>query len=144
MVRPVYYWVRDFAGGTTGRIYALGNPAVWWGSTLGFIAALFLWRPKRREKKWILYAGYLIHMIPFFFITRVIFLYHYLPALGFAVAILAGWLFDDGAERRGKQLLWMLIAAGAMAGFLFFAPLSYGLPLSESQYTMRVWLSSWR
>lgn len=144
MARPVFYWVRDFADGTTARIYFLGNPAVWWFSTFGLAAALFLWRPKLHAKKWILYSGWLISMIPFFFIKRVIFLYHYLPALGFAVAILSAWLFDEGRISMAKRIIWGVILVAAIAGFWFFAPLSYGLPLTESQYTLRVWQDSWR
>jgi len=28
--------------------------------------------------------------------------------------------------------------------FIFFAPLSYGLPLSENDYSLRIWMQSWR
>lgn len=143
-LRPVYYWVRDFSDGTMARIYFLGNPIVWWLSTFGLIAALFGWRQKSREKKWILFTGYLANMIPFFFIRRVMFLYHYLPALGFAVAIFSCWVFDERIETLRWRALWMGILAIAVAGFWFFAPLSYGLPLSEAQYTIRTWLASWR
>jgi dolichyl-phosphate-mannose--protein O-mannosyl transferase len=27
--------------------------------------------------------------------------------------------------------------------FIFFAPLSFGIPLSFSQFKMRIWLPSW-
>lgn len=143
MIRPVYFWVSKNLAGDIGRIYLFGNPVVWWLSTIGLFAALFLWRGG--EKKWILYAGYFLQTLPFFAVTRVTFLYHYLPALGFAAAILTGMLFDNGMlPPRSRRIIFTGFAALAIAGFLFFAPLSYGLPLSETHYTIRIWLPSWR
>jgi dolichyl-phosphate-mannose-protein mannosyltransferase len=153
MLRPVYYWVHDFEDGRVARIYLLGNPIVWWLSTFGLIAALFLWHPSTKslvlgkprppEKKWILYAGYLMNLIPFFYVKRVMFLYHYLPALGFAVAIFAAWIFDALSRSQFARVVTALIVT-ALIAFIFFAPLSYGLPFSDSQFRMRIWMPSWQ
>jgi dolichyl-phosphate-mannose-protein mannosyltransferase len=146
MLRPIFYWVNDFGDNTTARIYFLGNPVVWWMSTFGLFAAALFWRPRSRQialVKWILYAGWIINTSPFLGIERVMFLYHYLPALGFAVAILAGWLGDALTRQRFLQVATVIIAAAAIS-FIFFAPLSYGLPLSAEQYKMRLWLDSWK
>jgi len=141
MLRPIFYWVKDFANGT-GRIYLLGNPAVWWLSTMGFLAALVFWRGAGLNKWW-LYIGYLANIVPFVGVTRVTFLYHYLPALGFAVAIFSAWLFGEDFKKRSGALYGYLLAISFIA-FIFFSPLSYGWPpMTWFWYKMRVWLPTW-
>jgi dolichyl-phosphate-mannose--protein O-mannosyl transferase len=43
---------------------------------------------------------------------------------------------------RNKYLL-ALTCFTAIISFLFFAPLSYGLSLSEAAYQMRLWFPTW-
>lgn len=145
MARPIFYWVQSVGEGVTARIYLLGNPAVWWLSTLGVLIAIFAWRPRSPQMiqiKWILYFGWLINLLPFLGIGRVMFLYHYLPALGFAVAILATWMRDALTIKQFKLVSAGVVVIAALA-FVFFAPLSYGFPLTETEYQARLWLPSW-
>lgn len=142
MIRPVYFWVKSLASGLTGRIYLLGNPVVWWLAALSGLAAVFSWKPKDTwHKRWLV-VFWLLNSVPFLFIGRVLFLYHYLPALIFSVGLWAGSLENLWDTKAGRRLIGA-IAALAFIAFIFFAPLSYGLPLSEVQYKMRVWLPTW-
>lgn len=139
MARPIFYWVSGDA-----RIYLVGNPLVWWGSTVAIITALVTvlsaWVIRAPRTLLIISGAWLMNMLPFVGITRVMFLYHYLTALIWAVLALA--YFADQMRRPLKPML----AAGALALvlFVFFAPLSYGLPLTEGSYNARVWFASWR
>ena len=139
MLRPIFYWVSGNA-----RIYLLGNPAVWWLSTIAIIMALVTVvgaRVVRAPRTLLIIAGaWLMNMLPFVGITRVMFLYHYLT--GLIWAILAVAYFADRLERPTKPLL--AASAVVLALFVFFAPLSYGLPLTERSYNARVWFDSWR
>ncbi len=139
MTRPVFYWTRDFA-----RIYLLGNPVIWWGSTLAvgiLIGLLFVGRRHilRDHTLRLLLVGYAINFFPFAGITRVMFLYHYLAALVFAILMLA---YMIGRQPKSRKNMMILMVA-ACAAFLFFAPLTYGLPLAPKSYENRVWLNSW-
>lgn len=139
MARPIFYWVSGNA-----RIYLLGNPAIWWGSTIAIITALVTVLAAgviRAPRTLLIITGaWLMNLLPFVGITRVMFLYHYLTALIWAILAVA--YFADQLERPAKPLL---AAAGlVLALFIFFAPLSYGLPLTDSSYNARVWFSSWR
>lgn len=142
MVRPIYYWVGSI-NADTARIYLLGNPVVWWLATIFGALAIFFWKSRDDAgKKWRLLVFWILNFVPFAFVDRVVFLYHYLPALIFAVGILAGWLDEFSDKSMGRRLMLIISALAAIA-FVFFAPLSYGLPLSDVQYKLRVWLSSW-
>lgn len=140
MVRPMAYWT----GSDGASIYFFGNPIVWWGTTAGLIIAslLFIARKSWRKKRFLalLLIGYLINLLPFISIGRVMFIYHYMVALIFAILITA--LLIDQLE--DKLIVITVASSLALAGFIFFAPFTYGLPLSPSALPLRVWLPSWR
>lgn len=136
MKRPIFYWVHDQA-----RIYFLGNPVIWWGSTVGVLAILLLASSIRNRKLvWILMGGYWLNLLPFMGIKRVMFLYHYLGALLFAIFMLM--LFFEHIKAPRKAYIALCVLA-AMA-FAYFAPLTYGLNLSPKAYENHVWLKTWR
>ncbi|MBI2816356.1 MAG: phospholipid carrier-dependent glycosyltransferase [Acidobacteria bacterium] len=115
----------------------------------------------------LLTGAWLFNLLPFIGITRVMFLYHYMTALVFAY-IATAYLIDKLASpalfvqpatyvsRHGsreetasswtfdRNLVYAMLLIGSIAAFLFFSPLTYGLPLSESSYDLRVWLPSWK
>jgi len=139
MDRPIFYWIKDNA-----RIYLLGNPAIWWLSTAALMVIVInfvLSGLRRMDRTAMLLAGaWLMNMLPFIGISRVMFLYHYFTALIWAILMLALIVDSSGRARRA----FMPLAGLALVLFVFFAPLSYGLPLSEKAYGLRVWFSSWR
>lgn len=146
MTRPIYYWVNQNA-----RIYLLGNPLIWWASTVAvlYLALVIIMELIGINIKyltldkapWILLGGWLINLLPFIGIKRVMFLYHYLTGLVFAIIILV-YLVDKTTKNPKWMFLGLIICASI--AFIYFAPLSYGLSLSNSQYNARVWLQSWR
>jgi dolichyl-phosphate-mannose-protein mannosyltransferase len=139
MQRTVFYWVKDM-----GRIYLMGNPVVWWLSSLAVLVALadtLARRVIRAERRQLALLGaWAVNILPFIFIGRVMFLYHYLTSLVWAVLLLA--LLVDRLRRPTKAVI--AIGALALAAFIFFAPLSYGLQLTEKGHNARIWFASWR
>jgi dolichyl-phosphate-mannose-protein mannosyltransferase len=157
LLRPVYYWT----GGPHEYLYLQGNPVIWWGLLVGALVVALGWlhHPQRlrphREALALLGTGWALNWLPFATITRPMFLYHYLfawlcclAAVSVGFGALAGWT-GNGEQRwrlpspRSAVLYWGILAVAA-AGFAFFAPLSYGLPLDDSGLTQRLWLHSWR
>src|SRR3989344_2175745 len=133
MTRPIFYWVDGDA-----RIYFLGNPAVWWASTVG--AVLSIWylvlsiKNRRKDKILILLLGaYALNLLPFIGIQRVMFLYHYMIALVFAVLMLVYVVEKIYNERQAKIILTGLVLV-SLASFIYFAPLTYGLKFSPAEY----------
>jgi dolichyl-phosphate-mannose-protein mannosyltransferase len=155
LLRPVYYWT-----GPHEYLYLQGNPVIWWGLLGGALVVALGWlrhhqrlRPHRGALA-LLGTGWAVNWLPFATITRPMFLYHYLSAWLYCLAAvsvglgaLAGW---TGSGERWRlpstrsAVLYGGILALAAAGFAFFAPLSYGLPLDESGLAHRLWLDSWR
>jgi len=138
--RPIWYWSKSSAG-KVSNIYLVGNFVVWWAVFLG-VAFSFIFLPYEFFRKklppifYLLTFGYFINLLPFVFITRVAFLYHYFPSLIFGILILA--VLYDTFLKNTKHIeiyYWSFIGLVSLC-FLLISPLTYGmpLPLSISHY----------
>lgn len=139
MTRSIYYWVKD-----ESRIYLLGNPAIWWASTVAIIfiilSLMYNYRLLQDRITLFLISGFIINLLPFVGVKRVMFLYHYFTALIFAILMFA-YLIDK------RKISWKIISIYIVIVailFTYFAPLSYGLRLSPKFYENHVWFESWR
>ena len=132
--KPVYYWNQESFDGLPGRkakIYLSGNPVLWWLATFAVIFAIFGLLTKKGRSRlspifYILLLGYFANLLPFIFITRVAFLYHYLPSSLYAILILS--LLLTNFWPKGKKIFLPAIILIAL-GFIIFSPLSYGWPM---------------
>ncbi|MEK7556657.1 MAG: phospholipid carrier-dependent glycosyltransferase [Patescibacteria group bacterium] len=140
MLTSIFYWNGD--GGEV--IYFLGNPAVWWGSTLLFLWAFFLGRREVWKRGWVPFLGFLIAMLPLVRVPRALFLYHYLTPLLFSLAFGLVWLDTVlvSPERRRKVLGAATLAL--VVFFLAFAPLTFGLSVAPGWISALYWLPNWR
>jgi len=143
--------------GQVRRIDIQGNPVLWYGILV--VIGLFVVATARRrvtigvhrEALLLLGAGYVMNFVPFAFIARPMYLYHYYFALVYSVAfaalalgLIAGWQTDDDAPWQFHTRRSAAIYAGAlvavMVSFVYFAPLSYGTALSERAQAQRAWV----
>jgi dolichyl-phosphate-mannose-protein mannosyltransferase len=156
--RAITFWAGPrLADGRQSTIYLEGNPVLWYGIPVALlIAALGFERRRRLFGPWrdplaIVAAGYLINFLPFIPIQRLMYQYSYFMAfvysLALAVMATGAWTGEasgaDGAWRwpRGRRAAWYYgILMLAVAGFVWFAPVTYGWPLSQRSFDLRFWL----
>lgn len=149
MKKAVYYWHKEINSNTSAYIYLLGNIFIWWLSTFAIayliiitIIKMLFKHPISFKYKFLI-TGYLFNLIPFIFIGRVMFLYHYLTALIFAIIII-GLLMD---KYNLNNETTAILAVVSLLAFLFFSPLTYGLQLPQWYpdwyINFAVWLSGW-
>ena len=148
---PIYYW-NSTIDGQNARIYLLGNPIIWWSAAfailfvlLNVILSVKEWFKKRSfggQGMYVLLAAvYLFNLLPFIGVTRILFLYHYFAALIVAVIALV-YIVDQLSEKRA---VFSALIGLSLLAFVYFAPLSYGKPVSDTQYKHRVWFqNSWQ
>jgi len=156
MQRPIYFW-QNSAGlpeGQTERIYSIGNPFIYGLALLSVVVFLFylifvavfkraLFTGEDKKVLVFLSAGYLLNLLPFIFIGRVMFLYHYETALVFAIMSLAFWM-DKIKAKKWKILVAISLIIISAGFYMYFSPLTYGTPLNESQFNGRIWLQTWK
>lgn len=141
MVRPVFYW----AGDSGNWIYFWGNPVVWWGSAVFFVAALCTYIVDRTARKkhpylWVLPLGFILAYLPFVRIPRALFLYHYLTPLLFSILFFIWWL-DIYVPKTLRKTVVVAISAIVAVAFVIFSPVTYGF---DGWQQSLIWFSSWR
>lgn len=122
--KPSYYW--EEAG---NRIYFVGNPVIWFGATF---AALVLTAWVATTKKanrwlWVCLAGFWMSWLPYAFVKRALFLYHFLPPLSFA--LLASFLYlgtKEWKNRRWERGALAALMVAVLFGFWLVSPWTFG------------------
>lgn len=162
VVRGISYWDRD----SMARIYLLGNPVAWMVCVVGVMAGaavagreLFLIQrghklhggPGCEEQKFLRRMAFLLmfwalHYLPFFTMSRTLYLHHYLPAYIMS-AMATGTIVDYALHRRRHSAIAYAIVAAVgvatVAAFLYFAPITYGTRIPTAALEGRKWLQSW-
>ena len=137
MLKPIYYWTSDGA-----KLYFIGNPLVWWGSTAILLTVLMVSLLSRvsglqiasASNRKVLLAvpviGFLGAYLPLLYVGRILFMYHYLTPLVFAIMLSALWLQKIAWLQEGplvKQRLSVYLVIGLVVlAFAAFIPFTYG------------------
>jgi len=150
MLRSIYYWHSD-----SHYIYLIGNPFAYWFGAISVLTLIFyfLYRLfKVHTKKGnnlndfallFIVVGFLANFLPFSTIGRVMFLYHYEPALIFSIIAIA-YIIN---LFKGKKYFYPIILVTTIVVvllFLYFSPLTYGLSISDASLMSKMWLNGWR
>ena len=133
---------------------------VWWGSSLALLGILAfvmgrgpIGRPRpvianARAKPWIALTAYVIAYAPLLPVGRVLFLYHYLTPLTFAVAFVLLWLDRVGWTRHGRiadqRRSYFAVLGLAAIGFVVVSPLTYGFSAGSYDEWLAAFVRSWR
>jgi len=165
----LYYVYKHEQNSHVEWIYLLGNPMVYWTTTaciLCFaISCIFRFarrnpaiksrRVLNRNGFWseptrdyfklglFLFSGWALNLLPYFAVSRPAFLYHYLPALYYAL-LLSGLTLHHFAFPRMIRLCICIIGFSvALCVFCFYSPWIYAVPISETRKSAMQWLPRW-
>lgn len=147
-------------------VHGMGNPILYWLSSLAILLALGIliyriaaWLTSSRTANnqplfsaqiaefWILVyviLNYAANWLPWMKVSRCTFLYHYMGASVFAFLCLA-WIIENWLR---SYIIFLRIAAitvifAILQAFVFWLPIYLGFPLSEQEFYLRMWFSSW-
>ena len=131
---PLMYKPISFFHDLGKQIVSAGNPTVWIFSLLTLLS--LIWRAFRKTEELkndqptlILASGYIASILPFVFVNRATYIYHYLPAFIFSLC-LAALFFEKYLQTEGSQnkiLPLVLTISAVVLGFVVVAPFTYGL-----------------
>ena len=131
-------------------IAAIGNPVLWYTSTLAIVAAiievarrLIARKPVADDPLVPIVLGYVFLLLPWIPGTRIPYIYNYLPSYAFALLAVVYWLCRFW--RRGSWGPWVVVTftALAVAATLFFIPMATGFPMSREFMEQHIWIDSW-
>lgn len=143
-IRPILYYLKYFNDGSRSSFGAFVNPVLCWGGLLSLPVLIFTAIARRDRQAGFVLVGYLAQLLPWVFISRLTFEYHYFPCTVFLVLAL-GYVFKlIRLERRG----WKLFVGGFVllcgAVFVLFYPALSGLVVDNAKATALMgWLPTW-
>ena len=139
-LRPILYYL-SYGDGTVSTIGAFVNPLLCWGGLLA-LPVLAYRAAKRDRTALFLLVGYLAQVLPWVFISRLTFEYHYFAATLFLVLAL-GYVFDRLRQRGSFGIVYAFTAASG-ALFALFYPVLTGVTISRSYaWNVLKWLPDW-
>ena len=146
------------------QVYLLGNPIAVWGAGIGVLLFVLIMlvmcrlrptnlddkiRPSRaaeRDSRYVYaglycFIGYWLNLIPYILVNRPSFVYHYMPGLFYAEVLMA--LVATMLPKWPRRVFAAATIIALAAGFYYYAPWFYGLPLTREGMNARRWLSTW-
>lgn len=134
LIRPTWYYFRDFKDGSMAGIIALGNPAIWWSSV--FVTIFALYKAIKEKQANLLYTGlgFVILYLPWAVSPRIKNFNHYLfeaiPYACLSITFLIIYLWEKGNEKKenlAQEDINFNRLAYASMGILGISSLSIGL-----------------
>jgi dolichyl-phosphate-mannose-protein mannosyltransferase len=155
--RPIsYYYHYDEATEMVADVHAIGNPVLWWFSTLAVITLTVQGLRRFRAIHAYVLIGYAANYLPWLIVSRCLFIYHYMSASVFsfmALAIVLDQLLpklptriENGADLWAKmRSQWWRYAAFAaiilavVIAQIYFLPIWLGTEVTLKGFYSRMW-----
>lgn len=161
--RPITLRFSTGEGGMIRAMTSLGNPLLWWASSVAIVAGIthLLWKgvqslafvgegPAGESPRFFVRHGAAVGWIvmfwglfvsPWILSRRDSYLYHYLPSHAFAVLLVAGftaWLY--GKRRLAGLGIVLIISLVSV----FYLPVNTETPVSRTGFNARLFFPGWR
>jgi dolichyl-phosphate-mannose--protein O-mannosyl transferase len=129
-------------------VHALGNPLLWWLSTLTLpltflgITGKIKWL--KQDFSYYIFCNYIANLLPWIKVTRCTFIYHYMAAYSFAILGLTYILGEYIKSNSPVYRFFVYIILNCIVlAFIYWLPIYLGLPLTEKEFMQRMLWSSW-
>ena len=146
IIRPIWYYSGVLSDSLREGISSFGNPLVWWVGIPAFLYMIYLAIRKKDLRACFLIIGYLAQYLPWFFVERLTFIYHYFPSVVFLV-LMIGYAFRNLKEvlpKKGYYITLITYAICVFGLFLLFYPVLSGQPV-ELSFAVKYlkWFKNW-
>lgn len=142
--RPIWYY-SGTNDSLSENISAFGNPAVW---TFGFISFFYCVYDAIRHHNLsaaFLAIAYLAQLLPWIFVERTTFIYHYFPCVPFLVLMTAHSVYRIYQNHKIIKSCFLGFTIIAILLFIMFYPVISGFPIDGNYVRIFLrWLPSWQ
>ena len=140
-IRPILYYLHYYPDGTRSSFGAWVNPVLCWAGLLALFVLGYMALARRDKKAAFLLLGYLAQLLPWVFIRRITFEYHYFPCTVFLILAL-GYVFSLMGRRERWRILGLTGLCAAL--FVLFYPALSGLRVDNTAASALLqWLPTW-
>lgn len=143
--RPILYYLQYYNDGTRSSFGAFLNPVLCWAGLASVIFCAYLALKHKDSVSGFIVIGYLAQLLPWVFIGRTTFEYHYFPAAVFLTAALCRVfsLMQNNVRRRWRYPIYGLTLLSVVLFIAFYPVLSgYRVDASLAGRLLQ-WLPSW-
>ncbi len=138
--RPILYYSHYGENNSESAFAAFLNPFVCWGGLLAMFAMGWKTFKFKDGKAAFILIGYLAQLLPWIFITRITFEYHYFPSLIFLVLAICH-CFNSFRLRSPNWKRYVYGATAAcLALFVLFYPVLTGVTISRTYGKLLAWI----
>jgi len=138
LLRPIVFYKIGEPTDIVGKIYAMGNPFVFWFGLISvIIGTVYYFIENNTKNIGLVIFSYLIFFVPWAFSPRLMFIYHYLPAVPF-LAIATAYIL-----RRFPKITFIYLFI-CLFVYLYFYPHWTGLQVPVWLDNSYYWIKSWR
>ncbi|MDR0446708.1 MAG: phospholipid carrier-dependent glycosyltransferase [Oscillospiraceae bacterium] len=127
--RPILYYLDVMPAGLKSSFAAFGNPVIWWGGGAAICVMTYRVIRYRDTRAFLIVLGLLSQLVPWMFVKRIVFAYHYFPSTVFLVLALSHMMntFSERWEAAGRRVAAELTAYAGVLFALFYPAIS-GMP----------------
>ncbi len=134
-------FARDVTGPFYERSSFFPNPALYWAMFPAFFFLLLGRARKKNDLAWFLFAAFALQYLPWAFISRKAYIYHFYSASVFGLLAIAGAL---GALDWKKSRHWVGLYCVAVLGVaLWFLPMVTARKITLSRFEAARWFPQW-
>ena len=142
MLRPIWLYVTRISPEISAGKTSFGNPAIWWLGIVFTFFVMYILAKKRGKEPDIVFllVAYAAQFLPWIFVDRLTFIYHYFPSVPFVVLIIA-WVFKNHVKNTKIALVYCGVVLGL---FMLFFPVLSGLAVNRGfVHEYLRWLPGW-
>lgn len=147
MKRPIWYYSGTISNTVKEGISSFGNPLVWWMGVPAFVYMVYIMFTKKDKNALFLVIAYMAQLLPWIFVKRLTFIYHYFPCVPFVV-LMIGYaiknLYDNAKNKKAFICAVCGYIALVIVLFVMFYPVLSGQPCSKDYAeNFLKWFDSW-
>lgn len=140
--KPVWYYTQEYGLATHGTITGIGNIIIWWVGLLTLPYLIYKIIKQKEKESSLIIITILSLWLPYIFIGRVMFLYHYFPVIPFIMLSVVKLLKDIETKTRNTLIVPVYLTI-VISFFVMYYPVVSGLPTNNHYIDMLKLLSSW-
>lgn len=142
-IRPLLDAYNVVADDKRSSISTMGNPIIWWFGFLCLIYTTIRIFVKKDMKALFLVVAYLTQYMPWWFVSRICFIYHYFPSSIFLIVIIGYTMKTICDEHKwGKCVVYGFLGAATALFFIYYPAIS-GMPVKYDYLKALSLFESW-
>ena len=142
MKRPLWYFNRNTSLTSRSTIVLIGNILIWYTGIIAILLLPLFIIKKKNKKSLFLLISILSLWLPYMFIGRVMFIYHYFPVLPFLYLAITNLFYQINKRNKFDWFIPIYLMACLLV-FLVYYPVSSGKEISDNYIDGTKLLSTW-